>query len=76
MSLAGNLEQIHARVAAAAITAGRNPAEVRLVAVSKTKPAFMVEEAFSAGNAKTVAFGLIFIAHNTIGSVNDLSGIG
>ena len=49
MSLDRNLQQINERIAAAAKAAGRNPAEVRLVAVSKTKPASMVEEAFSAG---------------------------
>jgi pyridoxal phosphate enzyme (YggS family) len=49
MSLGRNLQQIRERIVSAAVSAGRNPALVRLVAVSKTKPAFMVEEAFAAG---------------------------
>ena len=49
MTLAANLASIHCQIAAAATAAGRDPASVRLVAVSKTKPASMVEEAFRAG---------------------------
>jgi pyridoxal phosphate enzyme (YggS family) len=49
MSIAENLSQIHERITAAARRVGRDPAEVRLVAVSKTKPAEAVEEAARAG---------------------------
>ncbi len=49
MLLASNLEKIRQRIAAAAIAAGRNPAGIRLVAVSKTKPAALIEEAIAAG---------------------------
>jgi PLP dependent protein len=49
MSLAANLESIHERIAAAARMAGRDPAAVRLVAVSKTQPAAAVEEAAHCG---------------------------
>jgi pyridoxal phosphate enzyme (YggS family) len=38
-SLAGNLAQVRERIAAAARAAGRDPADVRLLAVSKTWPA-------------------------------------
>ena len=49
MSIAGNLEIIRQRVANAALDAGRDPASVRLVAVSKTKPASAIAEAFRCG---------------------------
>lgn len=48
-NLATRLESIHARIAAAARKAGRQPSEVQLVAVSKTHPAEVVREAFEAG---------------------------
>ncbi len=47
--IATNLAQIHDRIEKACRKAGRNPGEVRLVAVSKVKPAEQVEEAFHAG---------------------------
>lgn len=46
-----NLQAVRARIAAAAARAGRDPASVRLLAVSKTHPAGIVEEAFRAGQA-------------------------
>ncbi len=46
-----NLENIHARIAAAARAAGRAPAEVTLVAVSKTHPRAAVLAALAAGQA-------------------------
>jgi len=49
MSIHENILSLRSRIAAAAVAAGRDPADVRLVAVSKTKPASMVEEAFRAG---------------------------
>jgi pyridoxal phosphate enzyme (YggS family) len=49
MSIQTNIEQIRSRIAAACARSGRNPAEVRLVAVSKTKPAAMINEAAAAG---------------------------
>jgi pyridoxal phosphate enzyme (YggS family) len=49
MHLADNLKTVEARISRAALAAGRNPAEIRLVAVSKTRPAAMVEEAADAG---------------------------
>jgi hypothetical protein len=49
MSIQTNLEEIRARMAAACARAGRNPASVRLVAVSKTKPAALIEQAAAAG---------------------------
>lgn len=49
MSILSNLTQILAQMEASARAAGRNPASVRLVAVSKTKPAAMVDEAAASG---------------------------
>lgn len=49
MSIRENIEGIQTRIAAACARVGRNPAEVRLVAVSKTKPAALIEEAAAAG---------------------------
>ena len=47
--IAENLELINARIAAACEQAGRSRDSVRLIAVSKTKPAEMVAEAYAAG---------------------------
>ena len=49
MSIADNLKSIRERIAAAARKAGRDPAAVRLVAVSKTHPAALVDEAARCG---------------------------
>ena len=51
MEIAANLHRIRQQIAAAAIAAERNPADVRLVAVSKTKPAALVDEAARAGQS-------------------------
>jgi pyridoxal phosphate enzyme (YggS family) len=49
MTITDNIQQIRKRIAAAASAAGRNPATVRLIAVSKTKPAELVTAAALAG---------------------------
>lgn len=54
MTVASNLADVRARIDRAALAAGRDPASVRLVAVSKTKPAELVREAYAAGQR---AFG-------------------
>lgn len=46
---AENLAIVRSRIASAATRAGRNPAEVELVAISKTYPAELVREAAEAG---------------------------
>lgn len=48
-SIKENLEDIRSRIADAALKCGRNPADVRLLAVSKTFPPADVMEAFEAG---------------------------
>lgn len=54
MSIASNLQDIQGRISSAARAAGREPASVRLVAVSKTRPTGDVLEASRAGQ---VVFG-------------------
>jgi pyridoxal phosphate enzyme (YggS family) len=49
MSISENLTEIHRRIRTAAGSAGRNPDEIRLVAVSKTRPAADISEACAAG---------------------------
>ena len=53
-SIQHNLQQVRERISAAAARCGRDPAEVTLLAESKTKPASAVAEAAAAGQA---AFG-------------------
>ena len=49
MSIAGRLAEVRGRIDAAARSAGRDPATVRLIAVSKTFPLEAVRAAFEAG---------------------------
>ena len=51
-NIAANLEQIDNRINNACQRAGRNPETVKLIAVSKIKPAEQVEEAFRAGQKR------------------------
>lgn len=48
-SIQHNLQQVRERISAAAARCGRDPAEITLLAVSKTKPASAIEEAVAAG---------------------------
>ena len=48
-NIAHNLKRVHERMAEAALRAGRDPAEVTLVAVTKTRPADEVVAAYQAG---------------------------
>lgn len=47
--LAHNLAQVQKNIEEACLAAGRDPSEVTLVAVSKTKPVDMLKEAYDAG---------------------------
>ena len=49
MSIADRLTEVRARIAAAARSAGRDPASVLLVAISKTFPVDRVRDAYAAG---------------------------
>lgn len=53
-TIASRLADVRGRIARAAAAAGRDPSGVRLVAVSKTKPAEAIREAYAAGQR---AFG-------------------
>jgi hypothetical protein len=53
-TIGDNLQAVRQRVARAAKAAGRDPAAVRVLAVSKTHPAAMIEQAVAAGQ---LAFG-------------------
>jgi pyridoxal phosphate enzyme (YggS family) len=49
MDVTAGLAAVQARIAQACERAGRDPASVRLIAVSKTKPVALLREAFDAG---------------------------
>lgn len=49
MTIASNLRNVHDRIERACALAGRDPATVQLIAVSKTNPAEAVNEAIDAG---------------------------
>jgi pyridoxal phosphate enzyme (YggS family) len=49
LSIAGRLAEVRARITRAAQSAGRDPATVRLVAVSKTFPLDAIRQAYDAG---------------------------
>lgn len=53
MSIRENYERVKERVAAAAIKAGRDPGEITIIAVTKTHPAEIVNEAIEAGATDT-----------------------
>ncbi|NHQ60169.1 YggS family pyridoxal phosphate-dependent enzyme [Chlorobium sp. BLA1] len=57
-SIAANLQSIREQIKAACIKAGRQPDSVRLIAVSKTKPAAQVKEALDAGQ---IEFGESYV---------------
>ena len=47
--LRGRLQEVHRRIEASARGAGRDPAEVKLIAVSKTQPPDVIRQAIEAG---------------------------
>ena len=49
ISVKENLNDIKQKIENAALKSGRNPAEITLIAVSKTKPVSMLQEAYDAG---------------------------
>jgi pyridoxal phosphate enzyme (YggS family) len=54
MSVRERLAEVHARIERAAHAAGRGPGDVKLIAVSKTKPPEAIREAYASGQR---AFG-------------------
>jgi pyridoxal phosphate enzyme (YggS family) len=67
-----NLQAVRARVARAAEAAGRDPLDVTLLAVSKTHPAALVEQALAAGQQ---AFGENYV-QEAVEKMDALSGKG
>jgi len=65
------LQAVTERIARAARAAGRDPASVRLLAVSKTRPAARVEEAYRAGQA---AFGESYV-QEALGKMDALAAL-
>lgn len=57
-TISANLQAVYARIAAACVAAGRDPATVGLLAVSKTWPAACMREAFASGQR---AFGESYV---------------
>jgi pyridoxal phosphate enzyme (YggS family) len=49
MNIEANLRIVHERAEAAAVRAGRSPADLLVLAISKTKPVDLIEEAAQAG---------------------------
>lgn len=49
MSIKSAITEVRDRIARAAVASGRDPASVRLIAASKTKPASAIREAYAAG---------------------------
>ncbi|QNK75016.1 YggS family pyridoxal phosphate-dependent enzyme [Variovorax sp. PAMC28562] len=66
-----NLQQVTSRIVTACTAAGRDPASVRLLAVSKTFPAEAVREAYGAGQH---AFGENYIQEG-VGKIQALADI-
>ena len=66
-----NLQALRQRIARAAEAAGRDPASVRLLAVSKTHPAQSIEQAFAAGQR---AFGENYV-QEAIEKMDALEGL-
>ena len=48
--IAANLAEVRGKIAAAAVAAGRTPASINLVAVTKTHPAAAIRDALAAGH--------------------------
>ncbi len=49
IDVGGRIDEVRAQIAGASAAAGRDPAEVRLLAVTKTRPAQTVREAYATG---------------------------
>ncbi len=70
--IATNVQVIRQQISEAARASGRDPAEVRLIAVSKRKPAAMIRAAFAAG-VKDFGENYVQEAVPKIQSLNDLA---
>lgn len=71
-TIADALQRVHDRIDRAASEAGRDPREISLLAVSKTKPAPMVRDAYDAGQR---AFGENYL-QDALPKITELAGLG
>jgi PLP dependent protein len=71
-TIGARLQAVRSRIDAAAMAAGRWPADIRLIAVSKTFPPAAIAEAHAAGQ---VAFGENYL-QEAVGKIAALSGLG
>ncbi len=71
MSIAENLKKIHLEISQACSRASRSVEEITLVAVSKTKPAEQIREAF---NAKQLDFGENYV-QEAVQKISDLKNL-
>lgn len=74
MSIAENIAHVRANIAAACARAGRDPSGVTLIAVSKTRPAPLISEAFAAG-VQHFGENRVEEAESKIPQVNAVSGV-
>ena len=70
--IARSLARVTTRIAVAARAAGRDPADITLLAVSKTKPVTLIREAFAAGQT---AFGENYL-QDALPKIAALRGLG
>ncbi|RUO62915.1 hypothetical protein SAMN06297229_2422 [Pseudidiomarina planktonica] len=70
-SVADNIARIQQQLQQAAATAKRNPNSVRLIAVSKTKPTALIEQAYQAGQRD---FGENYVQEG-VDKIQQLSGL-
>ena len=73
MSISDNIAEVRGRVAAAAGRAGRNPAEISLMAVTKTQPAGRIREAYEAG-LRLFGENRVQEFAGKVGALQDLAG--
>lgn len=71
-TIAANLQAVHTRIKAACAACGRDPADVRLLAVSKTWPADAVRQAADCGER---AFGESYV-QEAVPKIGALAGLG
>jgi PLP dependent protein len=70
-TIAARLQAVRSRIYAAAMAAGRSPADIRLIAVSKTFPPAAIAEAYAAGQ---VGFGENYL-QEAVGKIATLSDL-
>ena len=75
IDVAGNWRRVCDQAASAAVRAGRDPHSVRIVAVSKTKPIELIEQAIAAG-ATDIGENYVQEAADKIGRISGAGDAG